>query len=159
MNMMFMTFVCKILDNALSTLKSIYLHKQKYFISSAFNAISTFFYMVAMVNVVKDNSFNSIMALCVATFLGSYIPAKVIEKHEDDKLYVYDITTDGYEEGIDFANGLRELDLPIKTNTIYNDNKEKVVEVKVFCSTKAESIMVKELIGNYKYYAYVAQEW
>lgn len=159
MNMMLMTFLYKIMDNALSTLKNIYLHKQKYLLSSIFSASSTFFYMVAMVNAIKDNSLWSIIAMCVATFLGSYIPAKAIEKREGDKLYVYEITTDEFEEGLLFANSIREMNIPVKTNTIYNDKKEKVVEVKVFCNTKAESSMIKELIGNYKYHAYVAQEW
>lgn len=159
MNMMLMTFISKIMDNALSTLKTIYLHKGKYFASAMFNAASTFFYMTAIVNAVKDNSLWSIIAMCVATFLGSYIPAKIIEKKEGDRLYVYDITTDDYEDGIAFANNIREMNIPVKTSTIYNDKKEKVVEVKVFCNTKAESSMIKELIGNYKYHAYVAQEW
>lgn len=159
MMMMLTTFIYKIMDNALSTLKSIFLHKQQYLLSSIFSAISTFFYMVAMVNAIKDNSLWSIAAMCVATFLGSYIPAKIIERKEGDKLYVYDITTDDYEEGKVFANNIREMNVPVKTSTIYNDKQEKVIEVKVFCSTKAESSMIKELIGNYKYHAYVAQEW
>lgn len=159
MMMMLTTFIYKIMDNALSTLKSIFLHKQQYLLSSIFSAISTFFYMVAMVNAIKDNSLWSIVAMCVATFLGSYIPAKIIERKEGDKLYVYDITTDDYEEGKVFANNIREMNVPVKTSTIYNDKQEKVIEVKVFCSTKAESSMIKELIGNYKYHAYVAQEW
>lgn len=157
--MMLTTFIYKIMDNALSTLKSIFLHKQQYLLSSIFSATSTFFYMVAMVNAIKDNSLWSIIAMCVATFLGSYIPAKIIERKEGDKLYVYDITTDDYEEGKVFANNIREMNVPVKTSTIYNDKQEKVIEVKVFCSTKAESSMIKELIGSYKYHAYVAQEW
>ena len=148
MNTMLVTFLCKMMDNALGTLKNIFLHKQKYFVSSVFSATSTFFYMVAMVNAVKDNSLWSIIAMCTATFLGSYIPAKIVEKRESDKLYVYEITTNDYEEGIVFANSIRDINIPVKTNTIYNDKKEKVVEVKVFCNTKAESNMVKELIGD-----------
>jgi hypothetical protein len=147
------------MDNALSTLKNIYLHKQKYFISSLFSSGGTFFYMVAMVNAIKDNSMWSIIAMCLATFLGSYIPAMIIEKREGDKLYVYDITTNSFEEGIEFSNTIRNMNIPIKTNTIYNEKKEKVIGAKVFCNTKAESSLVKELITDYKYHAYVAQEW
>ena len=60
MNVMLLTFLCKIMDNALSTLKNIYLHKGEYFTSSLFSATGTFFYMVAIVNAVKDNSLWSI---------------------------------------------------------------------------------------------------
>lgn len=160
MNMMFITFICKLMDNALSTLKSIYLHKHKYFVSSAFNAISTFFYMVAMVNVVKDNSFNSIIAMCVATFLGSYLPARIVERMEEDELYIYDITSNTFEEGVALVEQIRDLDIPIKTSTTYSNSFDKTLEIKVFCSTKQESIMIKEIVkDNAKYHAYIAKEY
>lgn len=159
MNTMLITFLCKIADNALSTLKNIFLHKQRYFISSLFSASGTFFYMVAMVNAIKDNSFSSILAMCVATFLGSYIPAKIVEKKEPDKLYVFDITTNDIKEGLLFADSIRELNIPIKTAPAYNELGNKVIECKVFCGTKQESAILKELIkDSYKYHAYESKE-
>ena len=160
MNMMFMTFICKMMDNALGTLKNIYLHKQKYLISSMFSAAGTFFYMVAMVNAIKDNSLWSIVAMCLATFLGSYIPARIIEKREGDKLYVYEITSHTFEEGLEIADTIRNMNIPIKTTSTYNQNLEKVLEIKVFCGTKNESAIIKELIkDSVKYHCYVAKEY
>lgn len=160
MNTMLITFICKILDNALSTLKSIFLHKGNYLTSSLFNAGGTFFYMVAMVNAIKDNSLGSIMAMCAATFLGSYLPAKMIEKMEDEQLYVYEITSHTFDEGLELADTIRDMNIPIKTTSIYNDTLEKVLEIKVFCSTKGESAIIKEIIkDDFKYHAYVAKEY
>ena len=160
MNIMLITFLCKIADNALATLKTMYLHRGKYFASAMFNATGTFFYMTAIVNAIKDNSLGSITAMCVATFLGSYLPAKFMEKLEKDKLFVYDITTSSFEEGLEFAKEIKEMNIPIKTATIYNDKAEKVIECKVFCSTKQESAIVKDLISDdYKYHAYVAKDY
>lgn len=159
MNMMIMTFVCKIIDNALSTLKTLCLQKGNYFASSLFNAGSTFFYMVAIVNSIKDNSLGSIFAMCLATFLGSYLPARVVDKMEEDKLYIYDITSSTFEEGIEIADTIRELNIPIKTSATYDSKLDKVLEIKVFCSTKQESLMVKEIIkDDFKYHAYIAKE-
>lgn len=160
MNLMFITFLAKIADNALSTLKTMYLQKGKYFKSSIFNAASTFFYMTAVVNTIKDNSFGSIIALCIATFLGSYLPAKFIEKTEKDKLYVYEITTNSFEEGLLLINKIQNLNIAFKSSTIYNDDLEKVIELKLFCSSKAESNIAMEIIDdNYKYHAYVAKDY
>ena len=160
MNMMLMTFICKMLDNALSTLKSMFLHKGNYLASSLFNAGGTFFYMVAMVNAIKDNSLWSIVAMCVATFLGSYLPAKMMERMEEDQLYVYEITSRTFDEGIEHADIIRDMNIPIKTTSIYNDTLEKVLEIKVFCSTKSESAIIKDMIKNeFKYHAYVAKEY
>lgn len=161
MNIMIVTFICKIMDNALSTLKNIYLHKGKYLASSMFSAAGTFFYMVAIVNAVKDNSLNSIISMCVATFLGSYLPAKLVEKMEKDELYVYEVTTDSFKNGIEFADKIKELNMPVKTMTAYNANTEKVINCKVFCSNKAESTLIKELIAEndkFKYHAYAAKD-
>lgn len=160
MNVMLMTFACKMIDNALGTLKNIYLHKGNYFASSLFSAGSTFFYMVAMVNAIKDNSFGSIIAMCIATFLGCYLPAKMVEQMEEDQLYIYEITSHSFDEGIELADIIRDMNIPIKTASIYNDTLEKVLEIKVFCSTKNESAIIKDLIKNeYKYHAYVAKEY
>lgn len=80
METIIITFILKLFDNGLATIKSILLHKGKYLASSIFNSLGTFFYLVAINNMVKDNSINTILAMCVATFLGSYIPAKFLEK-------------------------------------------------------------------------------
>lgn len=160
MSNMFITFLCKIADNALSTLKTMYLHKGKYFASSMFNAAGTFFYMTAIVNAIKDNSLGSIIAMCIATFLGSYLPAKYIEKKEGDKLFVYDITTNSFNEGMELIDELKDLNIPFKSATTYNNKLEKVMEIKVFCSTKQESLMIKDIISNdYKYHAYIAKDY
>ena len=160
MNMMLMTFVCKMMDNALSTLKNIFLHRGNFFASSLFSAAGTFFYMVAMVNAIKDNSLWSIIAMCIATFLGSYIPAKVVERMEDDKLFVYEITSHTFDEGLELADTIRDMNIPIKTTSIYDKKLDKVLEIKVFCSTKNESSIIKELIkDNFKYHCYVAKEY
>lgn len=160
MNMMIMTFICKIIDNALGTLKTMFLQKGNYLASSIFNAGSTFFYMVAIVNSIKDNSLGSIFAMCLATFLGSYLPARMVDKMEEDKLYIYDITSNTFEEGVELADTIRELNIPVKTGVTYNSNLNKVLEIKVFCSTKSESLIIKQIINDdFKYHAYIAKEY
>lgn len=160
MSPMFITFISKIADNALSTLKTMYLNKGKYFASSMFNAAGTFFYLTAIVNAIKDNSLGSIIAMCIATFLGSYVPAKFVERMEKDKLFVYEITTNTFEEGLELIDKIKDMNIPFKSSTIYNNNLEKVIELKIFCSTKIESAMIKDTINNsYKYHAYVAKDF
>lgn len=160
MNMMLMTFICKMIDNALGTLKTLFLQKGNYFASSLFNAGSTFFYMVAIVNSIRDNSLWSIFAMCLATFLGSYLPARIVDKMEEDKLYIYDITSNSFDEGKELADMIRELNIPVKTSITYNSDLDKVLEIKVFCSTKNESLIVKEIIKDEtKYHAYIAKEY
>ena len=79
---------------------------------------------------------------------------------EKDKLFVYEITTNTFEEGLELIDEIKDMNIPFKSSTIYNNNLEKVIELKIFCSTKIESAMIKDTINNnYKYHAYVAKDF
>lgn len=150
-------FILKILDNSLSTLKTISLYKEKFFIGGIFNAFSCLFYLMAIVRITQDNDNTySIIAMCVATFLGTYMPGVVMKKSERDKLYIYDITADSIENGTKFADKIRDRNIAIKTSISYDNNMNKVLSCKVYCMIKDESKAVVPLIPkSFKYHVYV----
>jgi hypothetical protein len=151
-------FTLKALDNALSTCKTIYLQKEKFFIGGIFNALSTFFYLLGVVQLTKDNSLYSIISMCIATFLGTYIPGIIIKKSERDKLYIFEITAP-LNEGKTFADEIRELNLPVKTSIEYNTKMEKVLSCKIYCNSKQESKIVEDNLPiDFKYHIYVPIE-
>lgn len=154
------SFIFKLMDNALSTMKSIYLHKEAYIISATLNAGSTFFYLVAMKNVITNDSFAGIIAMVCATFLGSIIPSIVINRLEKDTLYVFEVTSNTLDEGKQFADEIRQCDIPIKTLIAYSENAEKVLSCKIYCSNRTESLTVKSMIPKqFKYNAYTPREF
>lgn len=153
-------FIFRLLDNGLSIAKTIYLQRERYLLSSLLNAGSTFFYLVVMVNVINDNSPASILVMCFATFLGTLLPAKIVDKIEKDKLFVYEITTDTFDKGIEFADLVRNNNIPVKTMIAYDSDLQKVLHCKVYCQSKAESVMIKDILPEeFKYHAYVAKEY
>lgn len=152
-------FVLKALDNSLGTCKTIYLQKEKYLIGGLFNAFSTFFYLLGVVQITKGNSIFSILSMCLATFLGTYIPGVLIKRSEKDKLYIYEITANTLEDGKIFADAIRELNIAIKTNTSYDTEMNKVLTCKVYCSNKQESkIVIDNISKDFHYHAYVPIE-
>lgn len=154
------SFLLKLLDNTLSTMKSIFLQKGKYMLSAILNAGSAFFYMVAMKNVITNDSFGGILAMVLATFLGSIIPSTLINKLEKDKLYIFEVTSNSFEEGVKFADEVRKYDIPIKTLVAYNEGTEKVLSCKIYCSSKTESLLIKNIIPKqFKYNAYTPREF
>lgn len=160
MKVILTSFVFKLLDNTLSTMKSIYLHKEKYIKSAILNAGSTFFYLVAMKNVITNDSFGGIIAMVVATFLGSIVPSMLIDRFEEDTLYIFEVTSNTLEEGKQFAEEVRQYNLPIKTLIAYNENHKKVLSCKIYCSNKTESLIVKGMIPkHFKYNAYAPREF
>lgn len=144
MEIIILTFLLKLIDNALGTLKTIFLNKEKYFFSALSNSFGTFFYLFAIVQISKSNSIAGILAACVATFIGTYVPGKVVNKFEKNKLYVFDITSDTLEKGKEFGNIMRDLNLAINTNPWTNNEMEKVLCAKIYCKTKQEVMVVLE---------------
>lgn len=150
------SFVLKALDNALGTYKTICLQKENYLRGALFNAISTFFYLVAIVQVAKSNNIYSIIAMCLATFIGTYLPGVFTKRSERDKLYIFDITADNLPNGKKFADMVREKNIAVKTYKSYDSNMNKVLSCKVYCTTKEESRIVNGMIpSTFKYHVYV----
>ena len=154
--MILQAFFLKLIDNGLGTLKTIYIQKEKYFLGATFNALSAFFYLIAIVQVAKSNDMLSIIAMCIATFLGTLIPGLLVKKSERDKLYIYEITASNLEAGKIFADELRETNIAIHSYTTYDEDMTKVLVCKVYCSTKEESRIINSLIPkNFRYHIYV----
>lgn len=149
------SFLLKAIDNALSTIKTINLQKEKYFYGAFFNALSTFFYLVGVIQIAKSNSLLSVISMCVATFIGTYVPGVLIKKSERDKLYIFDITADDLTLGKYFADAIRKENIAIKTYSSYGSDMNKVLSCKVYCTTKNESRIVNTLMPKtFKYNIY-----
>ena len=50
---------------------------------------------------------------------------------EKDKLFVYEITTNTFEEGLELIDEIKDMNIPFKSSTIYNNDLEKVMELKI----------------------------
>lgn len=148
-------FTCKIFDNALGTAKSIFLNKEKYVLSSFFQAASTAFYMFAVVKVVQSNDPLTLVVLVLATFIGALIPGLIYKKSIKETLYVFDITADTMENGKKFADTLRAENVKITTLTVHDQAMSKTLSIKAYCKTKTESKKVNDLIcPEFRYNVY-----
>lgn len=152
-------FILKILDNGLSTAKTIYISKEKYVLGALLNAFSTYFYLIAIVELTKSNSIESIIAMCVATFIGTLLPGLLINKSEREKLWIFDITADNLSNGKVFADKVREHNIAIKTYSSYDSEMNKVLSCKIYCTTKDDSRLINKLIPkDFKYHIYIPLE-
>lgn len=153
------TFILKILDNGLSTVKTIFITKGNYFLAALFNAISTFFYLVAVVELTKSNNILAIISMCVATFLGTWWSGLLVRKTEKDKLFIFTITATSMEKGQEFADLVRQHNLAIRTAKTYNSKMVKTLNCEVFCKTKEDTKLLRSLIpDDFNYHMYVPKE-
>lgn len=149
-------FILKTLDNGLATAKTIYINKEKYVLGALLNAFSTFFYLVAIVQLTKNNSMSSIIAMCVATFIGTYLPGVIIKRSERDRIYIFDVTASTLEDGKRFADTIRNNNIAITTYSSYDSKMNKVLSCKIYCTTRYESRVVNNTIPqDFKYNVYV----
>lgn len=138
-------FMTKIMDNGLGTFKSIYLNKEQYFRGALFAAASTFFYLVGVKQVVTGG-WVVIGVMTLATFVGTLLPGIFIKRTQRDRLWIFEITASSMEAGKEFADTLRELNLAVKTEKVRNSDLNKVLSCSIYCNSKDESRIVKNLL-------------
>ena len=154
-------FTLKLIDNTLNTMKNIFLIKEKFLVSSLLAALSTAVYMFMVMKMAKTDGLISIVAIFVATFIGTLLPGTVVKKTKKDRLFIYDITADNFNNGKKFADILREADIATKTSIAYNNEMDKTLSIQAYCSSRDESRLVNENISStfkYNIYAPIKQE-
>lgn len=155
-NVFLSVFLMKFMDCSLSTLKTVFLCKNKFFISSILNSLAAALFIFvadAMANAPSDQKIFIAIVVFLANLTGGYFPPKLLDKAQADKLFVYVITSKTFEKGTNLADQFRELNLPVATTIAYNSDLEKVIVCKVYCNTRKESKIVDTLLtSDYKYH-------
>jgi len=145
-------FLMKFTDCALSTAKTVFLVKNKYFVSSIMNSLAAaLFIFVAdmMANSESDMKIWIAAVVFLANLLGGYIPPRLIDKVEKDRLFIFQITSSTFENGTEMADRLRELNMPVSTNTGYDKYMNKILICNAYASTRKESKIISSVISNY----------
>lgn len=146
-------FIMKFLDCALGTCKTVFLCKNKFFISSVLNSLSAvlFIYVADFMANSQDDLKNYIaVTIFLANLAGGYLPPKILDVIEADKLFIYVITIENLEDGKIFADSLRELNIPVSTSIIYDKKINKCLLCKAYCGTKNESKIVDEKLKTFE---------
>lgn len=149
-------FFMKFADCSLSTLKTVFLVKNKFFISSIMNSLAAALFIFvadAMANAPSEQKIAIAAVVFLANLTGGYIPPKFVDKIEKDKLFVYLITAPDLESGKELADDLRAHNIPVCTNVSYNTEMEKSLNIKAFAQSKEQSrIITRHLTDDYKWH-------
>ena len=145
-------FVMKFMDCALSTMKTVFLCKNKFFISSVLNSLAAalFIFVANSMAMAPEDQKNWIaLTVFLANLIGGYFPPKFLDRFEADKLFVYVITAENFDEGKNFADKLRELNIPVSTTVVYNQKNIKTLTCNAYCNTRKESKIVNNVIEEF----------
>lgn len=151
MGVLLYVFLLKVSDCSLSVLKTVFLVKNRFFISSCLNSLSAaLFVFVAdtMANAPEEMKVWIAGTIFLANFAGSYIPPKIVNRLERDRLFVFMITAPSFEAGIELADRLRGCDIPVSTSVVYGDNVEKTLSIKAYAESRQDSKVVSSFLGE-----------
>ena len=144
-------YLMKFSDCALSTLKTVFLVKNQFFISSVLNSLSAaLFIFVAdtMANAPSDQKLWIAGIVFLANLTGGYLPPKLVKRMESDKLFVYVITPQSFEEGKDLADDLRAHNIPVSTTVVYDKYMNKTLDIKAYAQGKEESRIISRHLDD-----------
>ena len=144
-------YLMKFSDCALSTLKTVFLVKNQFFISSILNSLSAaLFIFVAdtMANAPSDQKLWIAGIVFFANLTGGYLPPKLVKRMESDKLFVYVITPQSFEEGKDLADDLRAHNIPVSTTVVYDKYMNKTLDIKAYAQGKEESRIISRHLDD-----------
>ena len=144
-------YLMKFSDCALSTLKTVFLVKNQFFISSILNSLSAaLFIFVAdtMANAPSDQKLWIAGIVFLANLTGGYLPPKLVKRTESDKLFVYVITPQSFEEGKDLADDLRAHNIPVSTTVVYGKYMNKTLDIKAYAQGKEESRIISRHLDD-----------
>lgn len=142
-------FALKMIDTIINSGKTIFMIRNKKFLSALSQAISNIFYIILMSKLMKSTDMASILVTSAAMFFGQYLSQWVAERFDKDKVWKIAITPSTKEEGKSIADTLRENNLATQTFPCFR-NGEKVLGINVFAETKAQSAIVEDVLSQYQ---------
>lgn len=129
----------KVIDNIVSTEKTILTQKNKALAASILVIIAQFMFYFIIKEVVADSNIVSIIVVSVASGIGSYIAFYMNKKLSKDMVYINIITSNDKSKMKAFGDYMRTENIKIVTMDAYNDDIEKTLTAIVFANTKEQS--------------------
>ena len=149
-------FFMKFADCALGVLKTVFLVKDKFFISSILNSLSAALFIFvadAMANASSEAKISIAAVVFLANLTGGYFPPKLVDKLEKDRLFIYAITAPSFEDGTELADNLRRHNIPVSTTIVYDKDIKKTLAINAYAVSREDSkIISRHLTDAYKWH-------
>lgn len=140
--------IVKIIDNVISTEKTLLTQKNKALAASILVAISQFLFYILISEVVEDNNITSMIVVSIASGVGSYIAFYINNKFSKETVYINIITSNDKEKMKAFGDHMRAEGIKVVTMPTYGDDIEKTLTALVFANTRNQSKLIDKYVGN-----------
>jgi uncharacterized protein YebE (UPF0316 family) len=136
----------KIIDNILSTVKSIATYKEKKILSSFLVIISQLIFYLIISEVINDNSLETIILVSVTSGVGNYIAFLIADRFKKDEKWTMILTTKDKEDMLKFSNYLFKNKIKHIANHGLSHQGEETIHIIAFSKTKAESKLIEKYL-------------
>ena len=140
--------IVKIIDNIISTEKTLLTQKNKALAASILVAISQFLFYILITEVVADSNMDSIVVVSIASGIGSYIAFYINNKFSKETVYINIITSNDKEKMKAFGDHMRAQGIKVVTMPTYGDDIEKTLTALVFANTRNQSKLIDKYMEN-----------
>ena len=142
-------FLAKVLDNALSTTKTIMIQRSRWILAGIAVILSDFIYYWITKRVVSADGELAMLIVSVAGGIGCSLACLVSDKISKDRTYVNVIMSDNLEAMKAFRDFLAEHHITnVAADTYTLDWNKKTISITAYPETKAESRLIRDYIAN-----------
>ena len=142
-------FLAKVLDNALSTTKTILIQRSRWLLAGIAVVISDFIYFWVTKRVVSADGWLAMLVVALAGGVGCAIACLLSDKLSKDRTYVNVIMSDDLEAMKDFRDFLAgEHVTNVAAESYTRDWNKKTITITAYAETKAESRLINQYISD-----------
>ena len=140
-------FLAKVLDNGLSTTKTILIQRSRWLLAGIAVVISDFIYFWITKRVVSSDSMAAILVVSLAGGVGCALACLLSDKMSKDRIYVNVIMSDDLEAMMDFRDFLAKNHITNVASDSYTlDWDQKTITITAYAETRAESRIINKYI-------------
>lgn len=136
----------KILDNMISTSKSITTYKNKKLLTSILVILSQFLFYFLIKSVVSDDSMVTIVVVCICSGVGTFIAMFLNDIVKSESTYTNILTCSCSDNIMELCDYLLKHKIKYIPFDSYNRDNSKSISVLAFARTKHESKLIDDFV-------------
>lgn len=142
-------FIAKMADNALSTVKTIMIQRNRSLLAGVAIALSSFLYFWITRSVVLADSMLTTLTVAVASGVGCFLVSGINNKLSKDRIYINVVMSDDMAAMQDFRDYLAKHHITNVASDSYTlDWNRKTLTVTAYAETKEQSRIINSYMEN-----------
>lgn len=138
----------KVLDNIVSTAKSLAQYKEQKILSSILVVISQLIFYFVISQIIEDSSILAIAIVSISSGIGNLLAFQINDKFKRDTKWVFVLTSSDMDDVQRLCNYLAENKIKYIANDGYTRKGEHTINVIAFSKSKDDSRLIESFLKN-----------